>query len=113
MDRRCIWVLETPSRHVVELVDRRFPLAYKRDKANGVTEKMVKTVGGGRLLIYFSPFQIRAEFWPKPQNRAREFTLEEKLAVMCGQHPHMGHYPRQEHRAEAINSPPTILLTQI
>jgi hypothetical protein len=90
MDRRCIWVLETPSRHVVELVDRRFPLAYKRDKANGVTEKMVKTVGGGRLLIYFSPFQIRAEFWPKPQNRAREFTLEEKLAVMCGQHPHMG-----------------------
>jgi hypothetical protein len=89
MNSRCIWILETPSKQQVsDLVSTRFPLALEKlNIANNILEKSVKTVGGGRLVIQFSPFQIRAEFWPAVE---RSFSEAEKLAVMCGQHSRLG-----------------------
>lgn len=87
MAGRCIWILETHSQKVDDLVRRRFPLALECS----TFKKCVKTVGGGRLIIDFS-HQIRAEFRPadKGQNRMREFAPEQSFAVMSGLHPRLG-----------------------
>ena len=87
MAGRCIWILETPSPKVDDLVRRRFPLALEC----GTFKKRVKTVGGGRLIINFS-HQICADFRPAGtwQNWKREFDPEQSFAVMSGQHPRLG-----------------------